>query len=742
MRENGGTWPPGESETARQVREFDWGTTSLGRIETWSERLRGAVELMLASPLVSSLVYGPERILIYNDAAARLYGARHPGVLGRPLREGFPDSFPAVAPLYDRVFAGEASAVPAQPLDVSGAGGEVFEAYLVPVREADGTVIGATMTGFEISQRLAAEAALRESAERFRAFVTASSDVVYRMSPDWAQMYRLDGQGFLFDMAKPSSDWMENYIDREDRPQVWATIREAIQSGSLFELEHRVRRADGTLGWTLSRAVPIHDEDGHIIEWIGAASNVTARRQVEEALRESEERFRQFSEASPDVIWVRDAHTLEWEYLSPGFAKVYGGDRAEALKSDSLQSWAEMILPEDRQEALESIARVWSSEQVTFDYRIRRPSDSQIRWLRNTVFPMLDRTGQVQRIGGIGQDITDLTAFETALRESERRQRALIEGMPQLVWRASRPGQWVWASQQWMEYTGQSIEDSLGLNWLEVIHPDDRAGALSAWRQAEIHEVFKAEYRLLHRKEGLYRWFQTRATPVYDETGRIVEWLGTSTDVDDLRRMQERQSVLVAELQHRTRNLITVVKGISQQTLRRSESLEAYRDHFTDRLEALSRVQGLLSRAEVEPITIDALVRMELEALGFDGEAERVTIDGPEVFLRSSVVQILALALHELATNARKHGVLAAESGHLQIQWQVRDLEGTARHLCLEWIEDGISRRQSARKQPGGGYGRELIERALPYQLDARTSYHLGERGLRCTIDLPLKRRD
>ena len=403
MRENCEAWPPGDGEMARRIHEFDWGATSLGPIRTWSERLKGAVELVLASPLVSSLAHGPRRILIYNDAAARLYGGRHPGVLGRPLQEGFPDSFPAVAHLYERVFAGATSTVPAQPLDVSGAGGEVFEAYLVPVREADGAVIGAHMTGFEISQRLAAEAALRESAERFRAFVTASSDVVYRMSPDWAKMDRLDDQGFLSDMAKPSFDWMENYIDREDRPEVWTTIQEAIQTGSLFELEHRIRRADGNFGWTLSRAVPIRDEDGRVTEWIGAASDVTARRQVEEALRESEERFRQFSEASPDVIWVRDADTLEWEYLSPGFAKVYGWNTAEALKSDSLQGWAEMILPEDRQEALESIARVWSGEHATFDYRIRRPSDSQIRWLRSTVFPMMDRTGRVQNSAASGR---------------------------------------------------------------------------------------------------------------------------------------------------------------------------------------------------------------------------------------------------------------------------------------------------------------------------------------------------
>ncbi len=135
---------------------------------------------------------------------------------------------------------------------------------------------------------------LRTTEERFRALVTATSDVVYRMSPDWSEMWQLDGQGIVRDAAIPSRNWLNEYIHPDDRPQVTAAIAKSLSTKSLFELEHRVKRVDGTFGWSLSRAVPLLNDDGQIIEWFGAARDVTARRSNEESLRESDHRKNEF----------------------------------------------------------------------------------------------------------------------------------------------------------------------------------------------------------------------------------------------------------------------------------------------------------------------------------------------------------------------------------------------------------------------------------------------------------------
>jgi PAS domain S-box-containing protein len=129
----------------------------------------------------------------------------------------------------------------------------------------------------------------RENEERFQAFVSATSEVIYRMSPDWSEMRSLRGRNFIPDTHDPNRTWLDQYIYPDDQPFVTEKIREAIQTKGIFQLEHRVRRVDGTVGWTYSRAIPLKDASGNVVEWFGAASDVTERKAIEQALREREE---------------------------------------------------------------------------------------------------------------------------------------------------------------------------------------------------------------------------------------------------------------------------------------------------------------------------------------------------------------------------------------------------------------------------------------------------------------------
>jgi two-component sensor histidine kinase/GAF domain-containing protein len=133
-------------------------------------------------------------------------------------------------------------------------------------------------------QRVRAETALRTSQACYSALVKATSDSVYRMSPDWTELRQLDGRGFLADTEKPSVGWVEAYLPPEEQPRVLAAIAEAVASRGVFQLEHRVRQEDGSIGWTFSRAIPVLGPGGEIVEWFGAASDVTERRRAEERL--------------------------------------------------------------------------------------------------------------------------------------------------------------------------------------------------------------------------------------------------------------------------------------------------------------------------------------------------------------------------------------------------------------------------------------------------------------------------
>ncbi len=166
--------------------------------------------------------------------------------------------------------------------------------------------------------RQQASEAIRESEERFRALVNASSDVVYRMSADWSEMRYLRGREFIADTHEPSRTWLQKYIHPEDQSLVMQVIREAIRSKNVFEMEHRVLRVDGTSGWTFSRAIPMLDDHGEIVEWFGMASDVTASKEAEVKLRRGEERMRLLWEAAAVLLTTDDPDMM----LRQLFAKI------------------------------------------------------------------------------------------------------------------------------------------------------------------------------------------------------------------------------------------------------------------------------------------------------------------------------------------------------------------------------------------------------------------------------------
>ncbi|KAB0680911.1 PAS domain-containing sensor histidine kinase [Aureimonas leprariae] len=583
---------------AELIRTFDWSRTPLGPIESWMERCRNITDMVLASGFPTIVLVGRDLIQIYNDGFRELMGNKHPAGLGQATKECWPEVWHLNAPIYQRVFAGETVTLEdaSRPVNRDGATKDAwFTLSYSPVRGGDGTVADILVTVIETTDRVRAQNALRDSEERFRAFVTASSDAVYRMSPDWTEMRQLDGQGFLMDTTEPSRAWMDRYIHPDDRPVVQDAIARAVRGKTMFELKHQVRQADGSLGWTLSRAVPILDEAGEIAEWLGAAKDVTEAKQADDLLHESEERFRSFAENSADTLWIFDADRRALEYVSPAFTEIYG-EAPDRIMAD-LSHFVELVHPDDRDEVAGAMPQLLSGDAHQVEYRIVRPSDGAVRWIQDTGFPIRDASGRIARAGGIAQDVTERREAEDTLRVSEA-----------------------------------------------------------------------------------------------------------------------QLQVMVAELHHRTRNLIGVVGTLMRQIIASSSSLADFRDRFTERLEALSRVQSLLAQYGNEKANIGDVVRMELDAFGADLDSERVRIEGEAVPLRKSTVQTLALAIHELATNARKYGALQADDGWLVVRWEAYVAEPGRRRLRLDWTESGIDPAVEETEGPlhKGGYGRKLIEEALP----------------------------
>jgi PAS domain S-box-containing protein len=421
--------------------------------------------------------------------------------------------------------------------------------------------------------------------------------------------------------------------------------------------------------------------------------------------------------------------TTSW---NSGAERLFGFTEAEMVgKSGDV-----IFTPEDRAVGIPDAERRQASvEGRAVDERWHQRKDGSRFWASGLLMPLRTDSGYVK----IARDRTEQQEAGQRLAEQEERFRLLATSVPQLVFTTFPNGDRRWPSPQWIDYTGLGYNDSLGEGWLEAIHPDDRELTRAAWSEAIGKNEYLVEHRVWSELDGEYRWHQTRARPLHGPSGP-AEWIGTMTEVHDLRTTKDRQSVLLLELQHRTRNLIGVVQAVASQTMKKSRSREEFQVGYEERLRALSRVQSMLAQLDYGDVSLRTIVDAELSAHG--GEAmhpDKVTIGGPEVSLPPTSAQTLALGVHELATNAMKYGALAHPNGRLNVTWSLAT-QGRQNIAHIEWEESGVAMPEEEERR-AEGYGTELITRALPYQLQAKTELTFGPHGVRCTIAIPVKAR-
>ncbi|WP_294194243.1 GAF domain-containing protein [uncultured Sphingomonas sp.] len=330
---------------------------------------------------------------------------------------------------------------------------------------------------------------------------------------------------------------------------------------------------------------------------------------------------------------------------------------------------------------------------------------------------------------------------EVALRESEDMRRVSIELVPAMLWRTDEAGNNTMSNSQWAEATGQSDRAASAWGWLDMAHPDDRAGVEEAFRQSYTRgEALEHQVRLRNR-DGDYRWFLMRQVPRRDAQSAGMHWFGAATDVHDLHLLEERQRRLVAELQHRVRNILTVVRSVFARTVEAGGALDDVADHFRGRLDALARTQAIVTQTASGHVDLENLIRDELLSVGVaDGEA--MTVSGPDVPLPARAAEAIGLAVHELAINAVKYGALKVPGAMLDIAWSLCGEAGDCSGgrgtptLCLTWVEKGVPAVPISPSRQG--FGTELICEALPYQYGARTDLAFVGGGVRCRIELPL----
>jgi PAS domain S-box-containing protein len=510
-----------------------------------------------------------------------------------------------------------------------------------------------------------------------------------------------------------------------------ATAREA-------ELEAEVAR--------LRRALAAAERSG--------AAEGEAERQASAALARSEARLRLrlrlAQEAAEVGVYERNLRT-GLAYWSPTMFRLYGLDPAGRDPDVAEQVYLDLVDPEDRdaQQARRSAWRADPAEpRYAYEFRIRRADTGEVRWISSRGEIVRDAAGRPLLVRGTNHDITERRRAQTALAESEARLRTVAETLPGFVWIAAPDGAIEWVSPRWYAYSGAPPGAALGWSWRDWTHPDDLGRVAERWRAAVLADAseHEDEFRLLEAG-GEYRWFLVRVASVRGEGGRLERWVGTCIDVDGRRKAEERRDLLVDELNHRVKNSLSVALALADQTRRAGAAAghppERFHADFQIRLVQLATAHDLLTREHWEGALLAKLVETALAPHAGKAEgaaASRVAAAGPPVRLAPETALALAMALHELATNAAKHGALSVSAGRVEVAWRVDRPAGAGDDatLVLDWVERGGPPVPGPPKRRG--FGSRLIERGLPIQLGrgGAVAMDFAPAGLCCRITAPL----
>jgi PAS domain S-box-containing protein len=347
-------------------------------------------------------------------------------LIGRSHYEVFPTIPDHWREIHRRVLAGETMSANDEPFPRGNGRLDWVRWEMAPWYASDGSIGGAMLFSEVVTARKRVEEALRDSEARFRGLVNAASYAVYRMSPDWTEMRRLDGGGFLSDTESPNRQWLAEYIHPDDRSHVLAAIQAAITSKSVFELEHRVWQADGSLGWTLSRAIPLLDEAGEICEWFGSATDVTARKRAEAELRKTTALLRAIGNSSPDAIYAKDTDG-RFVFANPAVLAVIGRPADEVIGRTDAE-WHHD--PQQAAAVMANDRRIIESGKVEVLEETWTAADQRKRVFRSAKAPLRMEDGSVLGVVAVSSDITPLKDVEARLRtlteELEARVRAEV----------------------------------------------------------------------------------------------------------------------------------------------------------------------------------------------------------------------------------------------------------------------------------------------------------------------------
>jgi PAS domain S-box-containing protein len=342
------------------------------------------------------------------------------------------------------------------------------------------------------------------------------------------------------------------YVHPDDRQRVSDALADARQDRKLYAPEFRIVRPDGMIRWLVSRGKFYYATNGAPERMLGVSLDITERKLAEEAVRESDSRYRRIVETTNEGVWLLDSN-LHTSYVNRQMAEMIGYEPGQMIG----RSVFNFYFPEDVGYKKQVLERRQQGLREQIEERLRRRDGSEL-WVRMAAIPVYKDNGEFDGALAMVSDITERKRTEEALRESEERFRLVANTAPVLIWMSGPDKLYTYFNKPWLNFTGRSIESELGNGWSEGVHPDDLERCLDTYTQAfDRRGEFRMEYRL-RRHDGEYRWVLDVGIPRFNQDRFFAGYIGSCIDVTDRKLAEEalsgaRGRLIEAQEQERTR---------------------------------------------------------------------------------------------------------------------------------------------------------------------------------------------
>jgi PAS domain S-box-containing protein len=696
---------------------------------------RADPEIFDAIPAGIYVVDADGRLLRFNSRAAELGGRvprtgddgeRYSGYHRAFTLDGRPVPL-CQAPMARVLATGEPARDWEVEIERPDGGRSVILVNIEPLRDADGTPIGAINCFQDITDRTRTQREFQDSQKDLADFFENSAVGLHLVAADGTILRANRAEIEMLGYAP------DEYIGRSIRAfhaddHVIADILRRLSSGqALDKYPARLRAKDGSIRHVLISS-NVHFHDGKFLNTRCITVDVTNWRQSEAAKIETERRLAVTHEAAPVGIGECDADG-RFIHVNRALSEITGYPPAELLGLTFL----DITHPEDR---LDDLARYRDQvdgklDSYSVDKRYRRKDgrDVFVQVMSSTV---RGDDGRFRHGVRIVQDITDRHAAQAQLAESERRVRELLEALPVAIYTTDAEGRITFYNQAAVELSGRTPvigSDSWCVTWrlyeLDGTPLPHEACPMATTLRDGV-EV-RGAMAIAERPDGGRVPFMPFPKLLRDAEGRVSGAVNMLVDMTHRKKAEDEQRVLIDELNHRVKNTLATVQSIAAQTMRSTP--ETFIDHFEARLQALSRAHNLLTDRRWTGVDLVELLDGQLQAHG--AGAGRLSLEGPELFLKPRVALLLGMLVHELATNASKYGALATGQGRVRLGWRIGRREDGRRDLHLRWIESGGPPVAPPTRK---GFGARLLERSVAKDLGGQADLRFPPTGVECDI--------